>query len=132
MTAVRIGMCAVVILTRVGAATFTVNSTADLPDASTGDGACATGNLTPGGDAECTLRAAIQESNALPGFPPEQVKLPAGTYLLTAGTLEITSSLSIKGSGSDSTIVDGNGGRKSQHTYFSNFQSWNEPHRKYF
>jgi CSLREA domain-containing protein len=111
VTAVHIGMCAVIILTRVAAATFTVNSTADLPDASSGDGACATGNLTPHADPECTLRTAIQESNALSGFPPDQVKLLAGTYVLTAGSLEITSSLSIAGSGADSTIVDGNGSR---------------------
>ncbi len=41
--------------------TFTVNSTGDAPDASAGNGTCATsGNV-------CTLRAAIQETNALAG-----------------------------------------------------------------
>jgi uncharacterized repeat protein (TIGR01451 family)/CSLREA domain-containing protein len=44
-------------------AVFTVNSTGDAPDAVIGDGVCATGG-TVGSDAECTLRAAIQESNA--------------------------------------------------------------------
>lgn len=43
------------------AATFTVNSTADDSDASPGNGVC----QTAGG--VCTLRAAIQEANALPG-----------------------------------------------------------------
>jgi CSLREA domain-containing protein len=43
------------------AATFTVNSTADDPDASPGNGVC----QTTGG--QCTLRAAIQEANALAG-----------------------------------------------------------------
>ena len=42
-------------------ATFTVNSTADAGDANTGDGVCA----TTGG--VCTLRAAIQQANALAG-----------------------------------------------------------------
>lgn len=43
------------------AATFTVNSTDDGPDANPGDGVCATSGGT------CTLRAAIQEANALTG-----------------------------------------------------------------
>jgi len=42
-------------------ATFTVNSSGDQSDVTPGDGICA----TPGGT--CTLRAAIQEANALPG-----------------------------------------------------------------
>src|SRR6185295_14542127 len=42
-------------------ATLTVNSTGDLPDVSPGNGICA----DSGGN--CTLRAAIQESNALAG-----------------------------------------------------------------
>lgn len=40
------------------AATFTVNSTADTPDASVGDGFCDVGGNV------CTLRAAIEEANA--------------------------------------------------------------------
>lgn len=45
----------------VSAATFTVDSTGDSADASAGDGICATAL------GACTLRAAIQETNALPG-----------------------------------------------------------------
>lgn len=45
------------------AATFTVNSTGDDPDASPGNGVC----QTAGG--QCTLRAAIQEVNALTPAP---------------------------------------------------------------
>ena len=48
------------------AAGLIVNSTGDGSDASLGDGACDTGN-TVGPDPECTLRAAIQEANALAG-----------------------------------------------------------------
>ena len=42
-------------------ASFTVNSLLDTPDINPGDGVCATGA------AVCTLRAAIQEANALAG-----------------------------------------------------------------
>ncbi len=45
-------------------ASFTVNSTLDLPDGNPGDGVC----LTDPPFSACTLRAAIMESNALPGF----------------------------------------------------------------
>src|SRR5262245_18943705 len=43
-------------------AQFQLNSTADVPDATPGDGLCS----TLGGD--CTLRAAVEESNANPGL----------------------------------------------------------------
>ena len=43
------------------AQTYTVNSTLDTPDNAVGDGVCDDGN------GNCTLRAAIQESNANPG-----------------------------------------------------------------
>src|SRR5438128_12398148 len=57
------------------AASFTVNSTVDAVDAAPGDGACAT--LL----GQCTLRAAVQETNALPGA--DIITLPAGTYTLS-------------------------------------------------
>jgi len=46
--------------------TLVVNSPADLPDDNPGDGVCNTGGKIGGKD-ECTLRAAIQEANALAG-----------------------------------------------------------------
>ena len=92
------------------AATFTVDTTDDAPDATPGDGACA----TSGG--ACSLRAAIQEANMLPG--PDVVKVPAGTYLIAregvdedkcaTGDLDITSSISIMGDGARTTIIDAN------------------------
>ena len=92
------------------AATFTVNSTADAVDVSPGDGACA----TAAGD--CTLRAAIQEANALAG--PNTVALPAGTYTLSipgtnedaaaTGDLDVTEDLILTGAGATTTIIDGN------------------------
>jgi CSLREA domain-containing protein len=53
---------------------FVVNSTSDAVDANVGDGACATA------EGECTLRAAIQETNALPGA--DTILVPAGLYAL--------------------------------------------------
>ena len=43
--------------------TYGVNATGDAGDANVGDGVCATGATTPGGAAECTLRAALDEAN---------------------------------------------------------------------
>src|SRR5262249_36207591 len=56
------------------AATLMVDTTDDGVDAMPGDGRCATSA------GSCTLRAAIQEANALPGA--DVVRLPAGTYLI--------------------------------------------------
>ena len=85
-----------------GAATFTVNIQSDSHDSNPGDGVCSdTSGL-------CSLRAAIEESNAMPEFPPEIIILPSGTYTLTLGVLEITSSLNLNGTGADLTIIDGN------------------------
>ncbi len=86
-----------------------VTSNADQVDAAPGDGMCA----TAAGD--CTLRAAIQEANALPGF--DTIALEAGFYALTrpgagedasaTGDLDVSEALRIVGEGADSTIVDG-------------------------
>ena len=51
------------------AATFAVTSPADAVDANLGDGVC------DDGTGDCTLRAAIMETNALPG--PDAINLPA-------------------------------------------------------
>ncbi len=90
-------------------ATFTVSSTADAVDANPGDGICA----TSGG--VCTLRAAIQETNALAGV--DTITVPAGTYILTiagtaedqavTGDLDITDGLIINGADPSTTIIDG-------------------------
>ncbi|MCB1009687.1 MAG: CSLREA domain-containing protein, partial [Acidobacteria bacterium] len=58
------------------AATFVVDSTADAVDATPGDGLCA--SVLAG--SPCTLRAAVQEANALPG--EDLVLLPAGAFAL--------------------------------------------------
>ena len=89
-------------------ATFTVDSTADAVDSTPGDGVCATAG------AVCTLRAAIQETNALPG--PNKIFVPAGKYALTipgngeeaaaTGDLDITDDLTIGGAGAPVTYLD--------------------------
>ena len=94
------------------AAGFVVDSTSDAVDINPGDGICETST------GSCTLRAAIMESNILPG--DDIITLPTGTYNLTliganedatvTGDLDITNNLIINGAGAESTIIDGNGG----------------------
>ena len=79
------------------AATFTVNSTTDGTDAAPGNGVCATAAGV------CTLRAAVQEANALAGadtvtFSPSL--LAGATITLTSaagGAVNVTSDLIIRG-----------------------------------
>ena len=90
-----------------GGQTFEVTSTTDAVDVAPGDGVCGAAN------GECTLRAAIQETNALPGH--QTVILPAGEYVLTlngygenesgVGDLDITGDLTIVGAGTSSTAI---------------------------
>src|SRR4051794_21116230 len=74
----------------VAAAEFIVNSTDDLPDNNPGNGTCA----DMGG--ACTLRAAIEETNALPGM--DVITLPAGTFPIDS-QLVIDDSLFINSAG---------------------------------
>ncbi|MGH9192464.1 MAG: CSLREA domain-containing protein, partial [Acidimicrobiales bacterium] len=98
-------------------ATLVVNSTVDAVDVNPGDGVCATGAGT------CTLRAAIQEANAVNDH--NVIEVPAGTYELGAfgagedaaatGDLDITAPVTIAGAGAAATIVDGTGGDRVFH-----------------
>lgn len=82
------------------AASYTVNSEADVPEVSAGNGTCDPEFALPG---VCTLRAAIQEANAHAG--PDTILLTAGqTYALTRvggddtasnGDLDITDDLTL-------------------------------------
>src|SRR5437879_12634228 len=91
--------------------TYNVNSTADLVNSSPTSKVCATATGV------CTLRAAIQASNANAGT--DTIVLPAGTYTLTitgrnedlaaTGDLDITDPVNITGAGASSVIIDGNG-----------------------
>lgn len=101
--------------TPAGAATLTVNSTVDAPDASAGDGNCA----AAGG--QCTLRAAVMEANALVaiGTTTNTINVPAGTFTLTlagkgedsaaTGDLDVNGgALNVNGAGSSASRLDGN------------------------
>lgn len=94
------------------AAPFTVNTTTDAVDADSPgpfDGVCATAS------GQCSLRAAIEEANALAG--PDTITVPAGTYPLTTGPagddlarigdLDVTDDLTIAGAGPGLTVLDG-------------------------
>jgi trimeric autotransporter adhesin len=81
------------------AATFTVSSTADAPDAAPGDGICRANTFPP----RCTLRAAIEEANS--GINADTINLPAGTYTLTLGELVVTNAMTLNGAGATNTIV---------------------------
>jgi len=89
---------------------FRVNSTKDMVDAAPHDGVCLTATGV------CTLRAAIQEANALTGT--DEIRLKAGTYRLhligegedfaATGDLDMTDSVPVVGKGGALTVVDGN------------------------
>jgi len=88
-----------------------VSSNIDAVDAAPGDGICADASGI------CTLRAAIQEANALAGA--DTITLPAGVFQLSitgsgeelaaTGDLDITADLTINGAGATSTTIDGGG-----------------------
>lgn len=86
-------------------ATFVVNTPADSPDAFPGDGSCA----DFGGF--CSLRAAIQEANALPGADSIVFALGGGTpsIALTGPLPTITETVSILGNTGGATRVELNG-----------------------
>jgi hypothetical protein len=78
------------------AATYTVGDAKDVP------GTCA--NPAAG---TCSLRQLIDYEDKLTSTPnpPDTIVVPAGTYTLANGELEITQSLSIKGAGARTTHV---------------------------
>jgi len=88
-----------------GDATFMVNTVLDAPDVAS-DGVCSTPAQT------CSLRAAIQEANAVSGA--SLILLPAGTYPLVVpgtggaevGDLDVTKPMEIRGAGAGTTIID--------------------------
>jgi hypothetical protein len=86
------------------AAPFDVNDVSDAHDVNPGDGVCNV--VIEGGGVLCTLRAAVEEANALAGA--DEVKVPAGDYNLKidqGGAIEITSDLIIGGAGARSTVI---------------------------
>src|SRR5260370_4513728 len=88
--------------------TIVVNSAADVHDANPGDGVCETAS----GNGICTLRAAIEEANALAGADTitfsSSLSSPT-TFLLSLGKLPITTDLTITGKGESNTVIDASG-----------------------
>lgn len=84
------------------AAQFVPTVHGDAPDAAPGDGVCAAA------DGTCTLRAAIEEANALSGA--DSVTIPTGTYRLerALGELVVSEDLVITGGGRTLTRIKGN------------------------
>lgn len=78
---------------------FTVNSTVDAHWNGT-PGACTA--VAPG--SPCTLRAAIEVANTIPG---STVTVPKGVFTLALGSLPVTAGMTIEGAGAADTIVDG-------------------------
>jgi CSLREA domain-containing protein len=122
--AIVLALCACLAAPPSQAAMFTVNSTADAHDANAGDGICE----TAAGNHVCTLRAAIEEANELAGADTIVLQ-PNVTYTLTmtstldtlTSDLNVIDSVTITGSGPDSTIIDGNGA-VTGHRVFELFQ----------
>ena len=72
------------------AATFVVNSTTDAPDQTPGNGVCDTGALNSQANVECTLRAAIEEANALAGADTVNFNIPTSETGFNASPLSYT------------------------------------------
>ena len=88
---------------------FTVNTQNDSPDANISDGIC------DDGTGNCSLRAAVMESNSLGGA--HEISLPDGQYVLTisgrgedgsaTGDIDINSDISLIGSSAFGTVING-------------------------
>ena len=104
-----IALLALCALSSAQASSFLADTTDDSVDTNPGDGLCldATGH--------CSLRAAIDEANALPGA--DSIQLLSGVYTLTiagtgedagaTGDLDITDDVTIEGTDADATRIDG-------------------------
>ncbi|HEX5690889.1 MAG TPA: choice-of-anchor Q domain-containing protein, partial [Roseiflexaceae bacterium] len=81
---------------------FTVNNLGDSADATPGNGICETAT----GNGVCTLRAAIQEANALPGCVPHTITISgSGTIDLATGLPDLNANMTINGPGAGSLTV---------------------------
>jgi CSLREA domain-containing protein len=83
---------------------FEVTTTTDAHDAHPGDGRCADRS------GHCTLRAAVEEAAARP-YTAVAVTLPAGTYPLTLGSLDLDRGpVTVSGAGARSAVIEATGG----------------------
>ncbi len=85
--------------------TVTVSTTADLVDGNDSNIAALISN--PGADGKISLREAIIASNntAATKASPNTIIVPAGTYSLPQGELDVTNHLTISGGGSANTVI---------------------------
>lgn len=107
--AIPVGLTLAALAAPASAATFVVDVTDDAVDVTPGDGQCRTAANT------CTLRAAVQEANALAG--DDDIILPVGTITLTlagpledlsaSGDLNPRSNIHFEGQGPSATIIQG-------------------------
>src|SRR5437868_15321026 len=80
------------------AATFAVTDTGDASDSDTGDNVCATAG------AVCTLRAALEQANAL-GAGPHTITLPAGTYTIATTLPSVTNDVAVIGESAATAVI---------------------------
>lgn len=81
---------------------FTVNNLGDAADATPGNGVCETAT----GNGVCTLRAAIEEANALPGCGPHTITVDgSGTIDLATALPDLNANMTINASGASSLTV---------------------------
>ena len=81
---------------------FSVNTTADAHNAQPGNGQCADST------GQCTLRAAIEASDAAATGSVTTITVPAGTYILSLGTLPVTANaVVVTGAGPGATVIEG-------------------------
>lgn len=83
-------------VTPAAAATFTVDNAGDAGDANTSDGVCDI-NAAPVNPGDCTLRAAIQQANALSGS--DTITISIAGPINIASELVVVSNITINGGG---------------------------------
>jgi CSLREA domain-containing protein/uncharacterized repeat protein (TIGR01451 family) len=83
---------------------FTVNDLGDGADFAPGNGVCETAS----GNGLCTLRAAIQEANALPGCAPHTITVGSGTINLDSVLPDLNANMAITGPGANQLTVQRN------------------------
>ena len=77
---------------------FCVNTASDAPDINPGDGICSTGELNVFGEPYCSMRAAIQESNAFAGKDTICFNIPSNDVIYPQTALPtVTDSVFING-----------------------------------
>jgi CSLREA domain-containing protein len=96
--AAGIGLATLWVVPSASATTFTVNRTSDTHDTNPGNGICRDSAN------RCSLRAAIEETNATPNSI-HVIDLPTNTYSLTLGELVVSGNQIIRGVSMFSSVI---------------------------